>query len=111
MTLHIQPLKMEQIDGSETSAFKNQTPGYDTSYPAFEDGTDRWFRNVGIQKSAAGNMTLHIQPLKMEQIDGSETSTCKNQTPGIHSKEYSQHYLIKVVYKYTGCFIKYSLIM
>jgi hypothetical protein len=34
--------------------------------------------------------TLHIQPLKMEQIDGSETSTCKNQTPGIHPKDYSQ---------------------
>jgi hypothetical protein len=30
---------MEQIDG----------------YPAFEDGTDRWFRNVGIQKSDAGD--------------------------------------------------------
>jgi hypothetical protein len=26
-----------------------------TSYPAFEDGTDRWFRNVGIQKSDAGD--------------------------------------------------------
>jgi hypothetical protein len=29
--------------------------GYDTSYLAFEDGTDRGFRNVGIQKSDAGN--------------------------------------------------------
>jgi hypothetical protein len=27
----------------------------DTSYPGFEDGTDRWFRNVGIQKSDAGD--------------------------------------------------------
>jgi hypothetical protein len=26
-----------------------------TPYPAFEDGTDRWFRNVGIQKSDAGD--------------------------------------------------------
>jgi hypothetical protein len=26
-----------------------------TSYPVFEDGTDRWFRNVGIQKSDAGD--------------------------------------------------------
>jgi hypothetical protein len=25
----------------------------DTSYPAFEDGTDSFFRNVGIQKSEA----------------------------------------------------------
>jgi hypothetical protein len=24
-------------------------------YPAFEDGTDRWFRNVGTQKSDAGD--------------------------------------------------------
>jgi hypothetical protein len=34
--------------------------------------------------------TLRIQPLKMEQIDGSETSAFKNQTPGIHPKDYSQ---------------------
>jgi hypothetical protein len=26
----------------------------------------------------------------MEQVDGSETSACKNQTPGIHPKDYSQ---------------------
>jgi hypothetical protein len=35
--------------------------------------------------------TLHIQPLKMELIDGSETSAFKNQTPGIHPKDYSQY--------------------
>jgi hypothetical protein len=29
-------------------------PSSEAGYPAFEDGTDRWFRNVGIQKSAAG---------------------------------------------------------
>jgi hypothetical protein len=29
--------------------------------------------------------------LKVEQIDGSETSACKNQTPGIHPKDYSQY--------------------
>jgi hypothetical protein len=34
--------------------------------------------------------TLNIQPLKMEQIDGSETSAWKSQTPGIHPKDYSQ---------------------
>jgi hypothetical protein len=28
---------------------------YDMIYPAFEDGTDRWFRNFGIQKSDAGD--------------------------------------------------------
>jgi hypothetical protein len=27
----------------------------------------------------------------MEEIDGSETSACKNQTPGVHPKGYS-HY-------------------
>jgi hypothetical protein len=27
----------------------------------------------------------------MEQIDGSETSAFKNQTPGIHPKDYSQY--------------------
>jgi hypothetical protein len=35
--------------------------------------------------------TLHIQPLKMEQIDGSETSALRNQTPGIHPNDYSQY--------------------
>jgi hypothetical protein len=35
--------------------------------------------------------TLHIQPLKMELIDGSETSAFKNQTPGINPKDYSQY--------------------
>jgi hypothetical protein len=34
---------------------------------------------------------LDIRHLKMEQIDGSETSTCKNQKPGIHPKDYSQY--------------------
>jgi len=27
-----------------------------TSYPAYEDGTDRVFRNVGIQQSDAGEI-------------------------------------------------------
>jgi hypothetical protein len=30
-------------------------PSSKASYPAFEDGTDRWFRKVGIQKSDAGD--------------------------------------------------------
>jgi hypothetical protein len=36
-------------------------------------------------------LSLGIQPLKMEQIDGSETPAFKNQTPGIHPKDYSQY--------------------
>jgi len=31
---------------------------------------------------------LHIQPLKMEQIECSETSAYNNQTPGKYPKEY-----------------------
>jgi hypothetical protein len=34
--------------------------GYEaTSYPAFEDGTDIWFRNVGMQKSDAGDTWIY----------------------------------------------------
>ena len=45
MKYHIQPMKMEQID---------------TSYPVNEDGTDRVFRNVGIQQSDAGEIPKRI---------------------------------------------------
>ena len=31
---------------------------------------------------------MYIQPLKMEPIEGSETSAYNNQTPGKHPKEY-----------------------
>ena len=31
---------------------------------------------------------LYIQPLKMEPIEGPETSAYNNQTPGKHPKEY-----------------------
>ena len=34
--------------------------------------------------------TLHIQPLKMEQIKCSETSAFNNQTPGKYPKDYTQ---------------------
>jgi hypothetical protein len=34
---------------------------------------------------------MNIQPFKMEQTDGSETSAFKNQTLGIHPKDYSQY--------------------
>ena len=38
-----------------------------TSYPAYEDGTDRVFRNVGIQQSDAGEIpkTIHTSLLEM----------------------------------------------
>ena len=36
------------------------TEGRDTSYPAYEDGTDRVFRNVGIQQSDAGEIPKRI---------------------------------------------------
>ena len=40
---------------------------FHTSHPAYEDGTDRVFRNVGIQQSDAGEIpkrihTCQIQP-------------------------------------------------
>jgi hypothetical protein len=52
------PMKMEQIECSETSAYKIQRPGnhpeeniqhYEIIHLlAYEDGTDRVFRNVGL---------------------------------------------------------------
>ena len=45
---------MELIDGSETSANHN------TLHPALEDGTDRWFRNVGKPQSDAGGIPERI---------------------------------------------------
>ena len=33
---------------------------------------------------------LHIQPMKMEQIECSETSAYNNQTPGKYPEEYKQ---------------------
>jgi hypothetical protein len=47
-------------------------------------GTIYQFHLQGLDK-------LHIQHLKTEPIDGSETSAFKNQTPGIHPKDYSQY--------------------
>jgi protein-arginine kinase activator protein McsA len=41
-------MKMEQIECSETS------------YSAYEDGTDTVFRNVGIQQSDAGEIPKRI---------------------------------------------------
>jgi len=39
-------MKMESIVSSETSAIRTQKPGTLNS-PAYEDGTDSEFRNVG----------------------------------------------------------------
>jgi hypothetical protein len=48
-------MKMEQTECSETSAYKIQTPG-NSNLPAYENGIDREFRNVGIQNSDAGEL-------------------------------------------------------
>ena len=73
-----------------------------TLHPALEDGTDRGFRNVGKPQSDAGEIPnttslshylyfiLYIQPLKMELIEGSETSANHNRKPGKYPKEYIQ---------------------
>ena len=50
------PMKMEQIECSETSAYIIQTPGNYTKENAYEAGTDRVFRNVGIHNSDAGEL-------------------------------------------------------
>jgi hypothetical protein len=49
-------------------------------HPAFEDGPDRGFRNVG-------KLLLYIQPLKMDLTEGSETLAKLNLTPGKYPKE------------------------
>ena len=49
------------------------------------------FRNtLSVPSSKAGVKTSHL-PLKMEQIECSETSAYINQTPGNHPKENKQH--------------------
>jgi hypothetical protein len=61
--------------------------------PASVFGMPTFRNNLYVPSSKAGYevQELHNQPLKMEQIDGSETSACKNQTPGIHPNDYSQY--------------------
>ena len=63
-------MKIEQMECSETSAYIIQTPAYEDGTdrvfrnvgiyiiqtPAYEDGTDRVFRNVGIYNSDAGEL-------------------------------------------------------
>jgi len=55
-------------------------------HPAFEDGTDTGFRNIGQLPSKAG-CTVYTQLLNMELIQGSETSANYNLTPGKYPKE------------------------
>ena len=50
------PRKMEQIECSETSGYIIETPGNYPKENAYEDGTDRVFRNVGIYNSDAGEL-------------------------------------------------------
>jgi len=52
--------------------------------PAYEDGTDKEFRNIGYQEPDF----IHL-PMKMEPIRSSETSATMNQTPGNHPKKNS----------------------
>ena len=44
--------------------------------------------NIG-SSSSLPYCTLHIRPLKMEQIECSETSAFNNQTPGKYPKDYT----------------------
>ena len=39
-----------------------------TSHPAFEDGTDRVFRNVGIQQSDAGEIPKRIHTFRFKTL-------------------------------------------
>ena len=71
-----------------------------TSYPAYEDGTDRVFRNVGIQQSDAGEILKRIHTrfntrrkfeIKIKEIKEKSSETVKlfllvtkNPTTGTH---------------------------
>jgi hypothetical protein len=72
---------MEPIEGSETSAFKSQTPG---KYPKENAKTLSSINTTHIS-------TRVILPRKMEPIEGSETSAFKPQTPGEYPKENTPH--------------------
>jgi hypothetical protein len=68
---------MDLTEGSETSAKHNLSP---IPHPAFKDGPDRGFRNVG--KTICRR--FHIQPLKMDLTEGFETSAKHNWSPIPH---------------------------
>jgi hypothetical protein len=95
-----------------SSIDKNTSDGHDRMW---EMAQEMWilklethlgfkFRNIYVQMyiSEATNMytcylflisnfILYIQPLKMERIEGSETSANHNRTPGKYPKEYIQN--------------------
>jgi hypothetical protein len=48
------------------------------------------FRNTLFHLQRLDIHILHIQPLKTEQIECSETSAFNNQTPGKYPKDYTQ---------------------
>ena len=56
-------------------------------------GVRLWFADVSEHSICSIFMCwiLHIQPMKMEQIECSETLAYNNQTPGKYLKEYIQH--------------------
>ena len=58
--------------------------------PASDYGLPTFRNTLSVPSSKAGCEVLHIQPLKMEQIECSETSANHNQTPGKYPKEYRQ---------------------
>jgi len=76
------PLKMEPIEGSETSAFRTQTPG---KYPK-ENVLQEWIHRTSHPQS----FFIHLS-MKMEPIEGSETSAFRTQTPGNYPKENILH--------------------
>jgi hypothetical protein len=43
-----------------------------------------------VSSSSLPCFTLHIQPMKMEQIECSETSAFNSRTPGKYPKDYTQ---------------------
>jgi hypothetical protein len=67
----------------------------DSLLPAFEDGTDTWFRNVGTVHIDAGEIpkrtfTIFKSRRKLEMYNGtecSETSAYKIQKPGNYPEE------------------------
>ena len=79
--LHIQPLKMEQIEWVFPRRLIMFCRRFGTLYLFHLQRRDVQYEVYFI---------LHIQPLKMEQIECSETSVNHIQTPGKYPKEYRQ---------------------
>jgi hypothetical protein len=72
-------MKMEPIEGSETSVIRTKAPG---NYPK---------ENIlKISIIPFQSFFIHL-PMKMEQIKGSETSAIRTKTPGNYPKENILH--------------------